>query len=112
MERVASKWGRIIPSLPENSLGIADGRALHRQLDVVPWRPRAINGGHCLVLGVAAVMLIVTPTMTQVYATDECDIAFGIKRVSQNDQFLVVGSERTDTHIEEALTASGFDLFA
>jgi hypothetical protein len=59
-------------------------------LDVVPWWAGAIDGGHCLVLGVTVMMVVIAPTMTEVYAADECDIILWMNAVSQYDKFLMM----------------------
>ena len=39
-QRAAAERGRVLPALPEDGLDVVDGRALDRDLDVVPRRVR------------------------------------------------------------------------
>jgi len=112
VEGVATKRSLIVPALPENSFGIPDRSSLHRKLDVVPWWAGAINRGHRLVLMVTLVMVVIAPTFAEVYAADKCHIVFWVQAMSQNDKFLMMRSERTHAHIEEALTACRFNFRA
>ena len=100
VEGVSTQRAGVVPSFPEHGLGIADGRALHCQLDVMPRGTRAVYGSHLLSLGVATVMVVVIATVTQIDATYECDVAFRMKCVSQNYEFLVMGPERANPHIK------------
>jgi len=43
-----------------------------------------------LVLGVTIMMVVITPSMTEVYASDEGDIVFRVSTVSQYDKFLMM----------------------
>ena len=47
--------------------------------------------------------------MAQVDAADERDVGLGAVTMPQHDQLLVVGAERANPHVEQALPAGGLD---
>jgi len=61
---------------------------------------------------VTLVMMVIAPTFAEVDTAYKCHIVFWVQAMSQNDKFLMMRSERTHAHIEEALTACSFDLIA
>ena len=87
---VAGQRCGILPALPEHGLDIADGGPSDRQLDVVPWRAIAVDGGHRLGLLVAQVAFVVTASVAEVDSADEGDVALGAIAVPQDDELLVV----------------------
>jgi hypothetical protein len=78
MKGVSAQRCRVVPSFPENCLGVADRWALDCQLNVVPWGVRAVNRSYLQRLWVTRVVAVISSAMTEINSSDEGDVAFGM----------------------------------
>ena len=109
---VDGERGAVLPALAERRLDVVHRRALDGHLDVVPCRGRAVGLRELHRLLVAAVVVVVTPAVTEIYPADVGDIAGRFVAVADDDELLVVRSARADAHVPQALPAGFVDLLA
>ncbi len=109
-QRAAAERGRVLPAFAEGGFDIADGRAVDRELDVVPGRARPVGRGERLAERVAPVCGVVATAVTQVDAADESDVPLGPSRVTQYDGLLMVRTAGAHPHVEQAFSARRSDL--
>ena len=100
MDWVAADRCWIVPSFAEYCFGIADGRSLHRQLDIVPRRLGSVYRGHFDALRITEMLVVVTTPVAKIYSPDVGNVSFRMIGVPQNDEFLMMRSQWTDTHIQ------------
>lgn len=81
VDRVAGERLRIVPALTEDRLDIADSRAAHGELDVVPGRGRPVDRRDRLGLRIAFVGGGVVAAVAKINSADERDIELGTARM-------------------------------
>ena len=101
---------RILPPLAEHRLDVSDSRAGDRQLDVVPRWARPVDRCHRLRLRIAEVLLVVTPGVAEVHASQERDVTVRAARMPKDDELLVVGAPHADPHVQQALAPRRVDV--
>jgi hypothetical protein len=104
--------GRVLPPLPEGERQVADGRAAHLQLHVVPWRVAAVAFVHRHRLRVAQVALVVPAPVAEVDPTHEGDVLVLPAEMADQDQLLVLASRPPDPLVEQDLAACLVDHLA
>ena len=109
---VDGERGAVLPALAERRLDVVHGRALDGHLDVVPGGRRAVGLGELHRLGVAAVVVVVAPPVTQVDPADVRDVSGVVVTVPDDDELLVVGAAGPHAHVPQALPARLVDLLA
>ena len=95
----------VVPSFTEGVFEIADGRTLESYLDVVPWRPLTVPFVEILGLRIAPMLGVVTASVTQVDATDECNVARRVTRMADEHELLVVRTGSAHALVEKDLSS-------
>jgi hypothetical protein len=102
---VVVEGGWVFPSFAEGVFEVADYRASHLELYVVPRRSWAVAGRDIDSLEVAGVARIVVATVAQVDPARVRDVTIGSFSASDDYQLLMVAAAATHTLVEEHLAA-------
>jgi hypothetical protein len=94
------EWSWVLPPLPERESEISDRRSAHLGLRVVPRRTVAVAIVQWVRLWVAEVARVVVAAMTQIDASDECDVLVFVAGSAKDDEFLMVTPEPAYALIE------------
>jgi hypothetical protein len=102
-DRIATERASIIPPFAEAEFQVSDGRALDRDLSVMPGRSFPVHRRHGLALLVAMMVGVIAPAVAQVDATDEGNVAITPSGVADHDELLVMRAAEPDPLVEEDL---------
>jgi hypothetical protein len=105
VQRIPGEGSRIVPSLAEDGLHVADCGAADLDLDVMPGWPSSVDGRDRFGLPVSRVCVVVVTAVTQVDTIDEGHILIGASRVAQHHELLMMRASRSYSHVEQALPA-------
>jgi hypothetical protein len=95
--------GLIFPSFPEREIEFRNGWSADFELDVVPGRAATETRVQFDDLMIAAVVGIVSTTMTEVDSPHECHVTFERSGMSNEDHLLVVRSASAHSLVEQSL---------
>jgi hypothetical protein len=110
VRRIAGQRSRILPSLTEDGLHVADSRTVDRELHVMPRWPVPVNGRDRLGLPVPRVRGVVAAAVTQVDPADKCHVQLGAARMAQHDGLLMVRAAGPHPHVSQAAAARCLDV--
>ena len=99
-----SERGSVLPALAKRLDEVRDRRPTNGGLDVVPRWAGAIRGLESLGLRVPLVATVVPSSVTQVDASDERNVVLGTGGMQQDDEFLMVRSEPSNSRIQQHLS--------
>jgi hypothetical protein len=104
------EWRRILPTLSKRVVESRDCGTTNFELDVVPGRARSVTWVQSDDLGVPAVQGIVSTTVTEIDPTDEGNVIFRCRSMTDEHQLLMVRSPSTNSFIEQYFAAGFGDL--
>ena len=102
-EGIAAQRAVIIPPFAKAEFQVRHGRAMHRQLRVMPRGPCSVNRGHRLMLPVTVMVGIVAPAVAEFDAADKSDVAFGSIGMTDDDELLVMRAAESHALVEQDL---------
>ncbi|HEY4912882.1 MAG TPA: hypothetical protein VIJ91_03065, partial [Candidatus Dormibacteraeota bacterium] len=102
-EWIAAERPMVIPPFAKAIFKVAHGRAVDRQLRVVPGWSGTVDRRHRLMLPVTFMAGIVAPAVTEVYAADESHVPFSSFSVADDDEFLVMRAAESHALVEQDL---------
>jgi hypothetical protein len=101
---IAAQRASVIPPFAEAEFEVPDGRTLDRELSVMPGRSWPIHRRHGLVLPIAVVVGSVAPTVAEVDAASEGNVALTSSWTSDDDELLVMGAAQPYSLVEKNLS--------
>jgi hypothetical protein len=102
--------GRIIPALPECEIEVTNRGTSHFELHVVPRWLRSVSRVQLDHLTIAAMIGVITTSVTEINSSDERDVVFKTRRMTDEDHLLVVRSASANPLVEEGLAPGLGDL--